>query len=244
MTGRGSAAAVRLVATVLPVLLLLILAHVKPIPPAGVILAILAGAAVPLVASILVNRRTAGGRFLPGDEVTLLRTGLIGGCAGYALLLPAGLSAQSWPIFVVALIAWVMDGLDGIVARRSGTASAEGGRFDVEADAVFVLAVSVIAAATVGWWVLVIGLMRYLWVVLSWWAPPLNRPLAHRPSRRRIAGFQGGVLVATLAPITPAPLAALACALALGFLIYSFARDGVHAWRSGRGSDPPVTVWG
>ncbi|UFU02736.1 CDP-alcohol phosphatidyltransferase family protein [Ruania suaedae] len=203
------------------------------VPAPALLVALVAAALVPLTALAVVRRRTNRGHHLPGDEVTLLRAGLVGACAGQAgLVLLGELSPQIWPLFVLALVAWLLDGLDGIVARRTGTASEAGGRFDVEIDAVLLLALSAVVATVVGWWVLGIGMLRYLWVLTLLAAPRLDRPLAPRPSRRRIAGLQGGVLVASLAPSVPDGVVWPACALALALLCFSFARDGVHAQRT------------
>ena len=55
----------------------------------------------------------------------------------------------------------VLDAVDGRVARRTGTTSSFGARFDGEADAFLILVLSVYVAARLGSWVLVIGAARY-----------------------------------------------------------------------------------
>src|SRR6478735_8541894 len=59
-----------------------------------------------------------------------------------------------------------LDGVDGWMARRAGTASAFGARFDMETDAAFLLVLSALALryGKAGAWVLLIGLMRYLFI--------------------------------------------------------------------------------
>ena len=57
--------------------------------------------------------------------------------------------------------ALVLDAVDGRVARRTGTVTEFGGRFDGEVDAFLILVLSVAAAPTVGWWVLAAGVVRY-----------------------------------------------------------------------------------
>ena len=60
-----------------------------------------------------------------------------------------------------------------------------GARFDLEIDAwlILVLALLVWQSGRVGPWVLAIGLMRYVFVLASWYLPALRGPLP--PSRRR-----------------------------------------------------------
>lgn len=61
----------------------------------------------------------------------------------------------------------VLDGLDGWLARRFGRASDFGARYDVEVDALFVMALSglLLARGVAGPWVLAAGLWRYVEVL-------------------------------------------------------------------------------
>ena len=61
----------------------------------------------------------------------------------------------------LAVVALALDAVDGRVARRTGTASAVGARFDMEVDAVLVLLLSVYVARSLGLWVLAIGSAHY-----------------------------------------------------------------------------------
>jgi phosphatidylglycerophosphate synthase len=121
----------------------------------------------------------------------------------------------------------VLDGVDGQLARRRGEASEFGARFDMETDALLVLALAALAWRwdRAGAWVLLSGLLRYAFVVAGLLAPWLRRPLA--PSRRRqaICVVQIIVLLAVISPLLP-PVATAPLALAgLLALATSFAID-------------------
>src|SRR5215218_11011335 len=107
------------------------------------------------------------------NRVTLARASLVG--AVTALLADALVGSASVAAAVgLAAVALVLDAVDGWVARRSGTVSALGARFDMEVDAFLILVLSVYVAQSVGPWVLVIGAMRYVFVVVSWVLPWLS----------------------------------------------------------------------
>ena len=124
-------------------------------------------------------------RFGPGNGVTLFRAG--GACVFAALAVEPGLlvGAAAWGALAAAAGLLALDGIDGRAARRQGLASAFGARFDLEVDALLILALAALAAGLgkAGLWVLGLGLMRYLFVAagLAW--PALAAPLP--PSRRR-----------------------------------------------------------
>lgn len=60
------------------------------------------------------------------------------------------------------LLVFLMDGLDGLVARSTGTTSARGAQFDAEADAFVLLSVCVVHVLRgLTPWVLCVGLLRY-----------------------------------------------------------------------------------
>ena len=89
----------------------------------------------------------------------------------------------------------MLDAVDGQVARRTGTVSALGARFDMEVDAFLILVLSVYVAPAVGWWVLAIGAARYA----ARGAPSgccrgCARPVPPRYWRKVVAAVQGIVL--------------------------------------------------
>lgn len=188
-------------------------------------MAVALGLVVPSVAALSVLRRkppiTTG-----ADRVTLLRGVLTGACATVVVLSLAGeLGLRSWPLFALALPAVFLDAVDGWVARRSNNATKDGGRLDMETDAILLLVLCIPLALSVNPWVLAIGAMRYLFVAVSWLRPAWRGQLAFRQFRRVVAGTQGVVLVAALLPVMPVPVAAVATGTALFLLAISFSKD-------------------
>lgn len=162
----------------------------------------------------------------PADRVTLGRTVLIGGCATVVVLALAGpLPARPWWLVALAAPALLLDGVDGAVARRTGTATAAGARLDMEMDAALLLVLSVALVPTVGPWVLVIGLMRYAFVAAARRRPRLAGPLEFSQFRRVVAAIQGVALVTALVPAVPVPAARVVVGVALVLLVVSFGRD-------------------
>lgn len=166
-------------------------------------------------------------RWTPADTVTAIRAVL---SAAVALSLVVGWPQLPGWAWWVALTAWLLDGVDGIVARRTGRITRHGARFDMETDAALLMILSVAAAPGVGWWVLAIGAMRYLfWVAQLIWTC-LRAPLAFSQARRVIAAIQGGALLTAL--VTPSVVAIPAVAVALFLLIGSFGRDVIRLVRT------------
>jgi phosphatidylglycerophosphate synthase len=166
----------------------------------------------------------------PADRVTLTRATLVGGVTG--------LTADSFDrhppiptLVVLAAVALVLDAVDGQVARRTGTVTALGARFDMEVDASLLLVLSLLVARPLGLWVLAIGLMRYVFVAAAWVLPWLRGPLPPRYWRKVVAATQGIVLVFAVADLVPAALAAAALVVALALLVESFGRDVVWLWQ-------------
>ena len=173
------------------------------------------------------------------DRVTLVRAAVAASCAGL-LFHGDTAAALGWWLPALAGLALVLDGFDGWLARRTGTASAFGARFDMETDAFFILVLSglVWQLGKIGPWVLAIGAMRYAFVAAALVVPRLSEPLF--PSRRRqaVCVIQVVALAACLVPaVGPGATTALA-AVALITLAYSFAVDIVWLLRNGasRGS--------
>jgi phosphatidylglycerophosphate synthase len=132
------------------------------------------------------------------------------------------------------LLALALDGVDGFIARWCREASAFGARFDMEVDAAYVLLLSALAAAVgrAGSWILLAGLMRYLWVAAAWAWPMLQAPPPPSLFRKSVCVAVLLLLLLALAPVIPAALAPLPCALALALLLVSFGRDLVWLMRS------------
>lgn len=158
------------------------------------------------------------------DLVTLTRATLV---CGVAALVADSFVRQPHVTILVALavVALVLDAVDGWVARRTSTASVFGARFDGEVDAFLILALSVYAARPVGWWVLAIGAARYVFAAAGWGVPWLRGQLPPRYWRKVVAATQGIVLTVAVADIATAPVTQGALAVALALLVESFGRD-------------------
>ncbi|KDN16180.1 CDP-alcohol phosphatidyltransferase family protein [Amycolatopsis rifamycinica] len=166
-------------------------------------------------------RRSGRGTFGPADWITFARAILVG-CA--AALIAEGDFSLGWLVGLVG-VALLLDGLDGQVARRTGTASEFGARFDMEVDAFLILLLCIQVSRTLGLWVLAIGLMRYAFVAASWAMPWLTAPLYPSMARKTVAAVQGVVLVVAVSELLPSPVTLAAVALALASLVWSFGRD-------------------
>src|SRR3954471_15414571 len=128
----------------------------------------------------------------PADKVTLVRAVLTAGVAGYAAA--SVVSGGAFPVAaLLAAVALPLDAVDGWVARRTGTCSARGARFDMEVDAALILALSVLLVRPLGAWVLTVGLMRYAFGLAGLVLPWLTAPLPAQRSRKAVAGAQGVV---------------------------------------------------
>ena len=136
-------------------------------------------------------------------------------------------SQMRWLVVFAATAALLSDGLDGWAARRSGMASDFGAHFDMEVDALFLLALSILVYVTgeVGAWVIASGVLRYAFVLSSYAWPRLAMPLPPRWRRKAICVLQLTVLIVALIPIVPTAVAQMLCLGGLALLCYSFAAD-------------------
>jgi len=127
----------------------------------------------------------------------------------------------------LAIVATLLDGLDGWLARRSGMSSAFGARFDMEVDALLIMALSVLAWTydKAGAWVIASGLLRYLFVAAGWIWPWMERPLEPSRRRRTVCVIQIVALIAVILPAVTPPLSTLIAAAALAVLAGSFLVD-------------------
>ena len=143
-----------------------------------------------------------------------------------------------WGLAGIAAAALASDGVDGWLARRRGLASDFGARFDMETDALLVVALAllVFAAGQAGAFVLLSGLLRYLFAAAGALVPALRAPLP--PSRRRkiVCVAQTALLIVALVPWIAAPAGAMLCAVGLALLLSSFAADCAGMLSGRRGS--------
>jgi phosphatidylglycerophosphate synthase len=196
-----------------------------------------AKAAATLAAVTLIAAWTAGShhpfsRFGPANQMTLVRAALVALVAGFVSE-PAVASIAAAAVWL-AVIVELLDGVDGWLARRSSLASAFGARFDMEVDALLIMALAILAwqHGKAGSWVLFSGLLRYAFVAAGWLLPWVSRPLP--PSRRRqsVCVVQIAGLCAAVSPIFPAGASAPAAAVSLAALAASFLVDVVWLWRA------------
>jgi phosphatidylglycerophosphate synthase len=182
-------------------------------------------------------RRAGVAALGPADLVTLTRAGLVGTVTA---LVADGLWTGSAPratLVAVAVVALALDAVDGRVARRTGTVSALGARFDMEVDAFLVLVLSVHVAVLLDPWALAIGGMRYAFVVASWALPWLRAALPVRFSAKVVAAVQGIALLVATAQVLPVLAVGLVWC-ALGALLWSFGGSVTWLWRHARGGAP------
>ena len=198
--------------------------------PAPWFLALAAGAAVIVRAAGSVLRRTP--RFsTPADRVTLARAAIVACCAAETVVgFMAGAAASSL-VVLLGTAAFLLDAVDGRVARWTGSATAEGSRLDSDTDAALVLVLSCAAAGTFGLWPLGIGLMYYAVLAAAWVRPSLKNPLPSSTVRRIIGATQPAALLFALLPGVPPALGAMVLGAALGLLAFSFGRDVVELER-------------
>jgi phosphatidylglycerophosphate synthase len=168
--------------------------------------------------------RYLDGAFGAANRITLVRGGLV------ALLL--GLVADGaapWAAVALGGLALTLDGVDGWLARRFGSASPFGARFDMETDAILILALCALCWQfdKAGAWVLAAGLLRYLFVAAAWPLPWMRRPLPASRRRQTVCVVQIIALLACLSPLFPRPWSVAVAAVGLSVLVWSFLIDVV-----------------
>ena len=200
----------------------------------GVLVAALGGALVAL------SRRQV--RLGWANGITLAR--LVGtawiGAIAWTWLVSAPSRPGAVAMIGIAVCCLVLDGVDGKVARARGEVSDFGARFDMETDAamIMILCVAVAAEGSVDWWVLTIGLARYVYWLASLRVGALNTPVAPSILRKIVAVSQSVALLLCLAlgtaGVGPTWLPSLIAAIALAGLAWSFVSVTVHQLRTAR----------
>lgn len=168
-------------------------------------------------------------RFGAANLVTAFRASLVSLAAATVLTVESlgSSSLALWALIAVVLFALSLDGVDGYLARAYQQESALGARFDMEVDALLILILSLAAALLhkAGFWVLLIGLMRYGFVAAGLMLPKLNGELFPSFRRKLVCVIQIAALCAMLVPFVTPPHSNGIAAVALLALIYSFAVD-------------------
>lgn len=177
--------------------------------------------------------RSGAGALSPADRVTLSRAVLVGGVTALAAD-SVGRSAPVALMVVLTSVALALDAVDGYTARRTGTTSELGARFDMEIDSFLVLVLCLHVAPSVGGWVLAIGAMRYVFVAASWVLGWMRGSLPPRYWRKVVAAIQGVVLTVAMGDVLPGPLTTVVLLASVALLVESFGRDVVWLWTTRR----------
>jgi phosphatidylglycerophosphate synthase len=164
-------------------------------------------------------------RFGPANQMTVARGALVAFLA--ALLLESVDIRLQYVALGTAIVAAVMDAVDGRLARRTRMVSAFGARFDMETDAVFILVLCLWSwhLDKAGAWVITGGLLRYAFVLAGALVPRLRGPLPESFRRKTIAVLQMVALLIVICPFVPVPVSSPVAALALAALSISFLVD-------------------
>lgn len=183
-----------------------------------------AGAAVSFVIGALSNQKAWRGRFVVPNSVTALRSAL-------TLLVPLALhEAPGWAVAAACAVIFALDGCDGWLARRLNAVSAYGARWDMEADAVFLLLIEfeLWQRGRVGVWVIGTGLLRYAYVLCLALFPNRAGPVP----RFALARHAFAILVSglSLAWLLPDPWAAWIAAIAAVPIGLSFAYSFIWSY--------------
>jgi phosphatidylglycerophosphate synthase len=216
----------------LQILLLALLGTAIGMGPAGWLTGLAFAVATWAVLSRALHR-TRPRSFGPANRVTLGRAILVG--AVTALVADSFQSSPPVTLFVgLTAVALILDGVDGKVARATGTSTPLGARFDMEVDAFLILVLSVYVSMSLGPWVLLIGAMRYAFVAAARALPWLNAPLPPSTARKTVAALQGILLLLAASSLLPYAATFGVVALALGLLVWSFGRDILWLWQTHR----------
>ncbi|MFK7890674.1 MAG: CDP-alcohol phosphatidyltransferase family protein [Granulosicoccus sp.] len=170
-------------------------------------------------------------RFGPANTVTSVRAVAT---AVLASLIPVAGELQlhnnsysMWFVCLFALFILALDGLDGYLARRSKTQTDFGARFDMETDAFLALIIALIVwqSGKLGAWILLLGIVRYVFVLASLKLVSLQGELYPSLRRKAICVVQISALCVLLCPWIHSELALVIGLIALVCLLGSFLRD-------------------
>lgn len=177
----------------------------------------------------------AGKDFGWANRTTLVRSALIVLLVSLAPFI-AVLGNWLWLYGSLCLLALILDGFDGAIARATHSTTSFGARFDMELDALFILGlcVAVMALEKAGAWVLALGLMRYAFVAAGHWMDFMRRPLPESFRRKTVCVWQVVTLMVAILPITSTAFATWTLATALALLFYSFSTDLRWLYQTGR----------
>ena len=166
------------------------------------------------------------------NHVTAVRALIVALLAALTLVTPG--TRTAWTAVVAGTIAAVLDGVDGWLARRMRMVTAFGARFDMEVDTLLILVLAILAWrwGKAGPWVLMSGLLRYVFVAAGWLWPWMDAPLTPTFRGRAVCVVQIVALIVAVAPIVSPRFSAAAAAAGLLALAYSFLVDTIRLWRN------------
>jgi phosphatidylglycerophosphate synthase len=202
-----------------------------PVSPLYAIKAPLAFAVVMIVSIGFLHEHHPFARFGAANQITTIRAllvSLIVSLAGEPRTAAIAASAAG-----VSLVVTMLDGVDGWLARRHHTASAFGARFDMETDALLILALSILAwqHEKAGAWVVLSGALRYGFVAAGALWTWLRAPLPHSRRRRAVCVLQIAFLIVAIVPMVTPPVSSAVSAVSLIALAGSFLIDIMWLWR-------------
>ncbi len=161
------------------------------------------------------------------NRVTLVRATFVLPITALVLQPEVLRNTYYWWIILVAAGAMIMDAVDGQISRRTGTTTSFGASFDMELDALLMLTLALLVwqSGQIGPWVILIGVLRYLFVAAGGVWPVLKAQLPQSQRRKTICVVQEITLLVCLWPTLSPAMPSLVAAGALVLLIYSFAVD-------------------
>jgi phosphatidylglycerophosphate synthase len=170
-------------------------------------------------------------RFGAANQITTLRAILVSLVAG--LVGEPKLPSVAAAAVAASVVVTLLDGVDGWLARRERIASPFGARFDMEIDALLILALSVLAwrHQKAGAWVVLSGLLRYGFVAGGAVTPWLREPLFASRRRQTICVIQIAALTLVMLPVIEPPASTAIAGAALAALSCSFLIDTLWLWR-------------
>ena len=143
-----------------------------------------------------------------------------------------------WTLIAFAVSAALLDGLDGVVARTRGETSSFGAKFDMEVDAAFILILALLVweLSKIGPWILVAGLLRYMFIAAGWPLPALRATLPPSFRRKLACILQISASIFALCPLVDHTLQLTCIAATTIFLFLEIFLVSVHLPRGYRTS--------
>jgi CDP-diacylglycerol---glycerol-3-phosphate 3-phosphatidyltransferase len=160
------------------------------------------------------NRREGEVELLPslgaGNIASLIRGVLIAALYGF-LLSPLPEGWRGWLPGFIYMAAVLLDSIDGTLARLANQATRLGAQLDMFLDGLGMLAVTMLLVqyGQVPRWYVLIGLVRYIFLIGMWLRQRLGKPNYSMPAssrRRGLAAIQMGFVAVLLWPLLRPPL--------------------------------------